>query len=372
MDETLLTRKDFLCAGAFPGGGALGTFHLGALEALEEYGYNLSVVAGDSIGGITAAIYAGNPPEQRLAKLRQFWKTVTLGDAWNLFGAYANNPWSKQLAFGTAATMGVPGFFKPRVLPGFGVAGSAAATSIYDTAPLRETLNEVIDFRYLNAADHPVRCMLGAVNVLSGQKVYFDSNKEKITVDHVMATGALPPAFPWVKIGNDAFWDGGLGINMPLDPILERVRRTNLLCFMSVLFPSVAQRLPENLDEVNRRVKELQFCARSAFKIDQIQEQHKLRLTFDRILKQMPSSLAAALTNAWPLGRSHVLKVEKIEHSPPTSDTAQSDADFRGSELEQRRLQGYNKMKETLARLELQWQEAEHKAVSEPSKLTVA
>jgi NTE family protein len=354
-----LTRKDFVFAGAFPGGGALGTFHLGALEALDEFGYELSGVAGDSIGGITAAIYAGNPPQSRTLMLRKFWDIVTIPDKWNPFQTFIPAEWDKNLAFCRVSAFGVPGFFKARTLhPSLAKKGTPEATSFYDTTPLRDTLKQCIDFRYLNSADRPVRCMLGAVNARTGKKVYFDNFRQMLTIDHVIATGALPPAFPGVRINGETWWDGGLGGNVPLDPILQLMRRVNLHVIMPVLFPMVADSEPENIDQVMRRVKELQFCSRSSYKTETLQEQHKLRLALDGLLKSLPSTLAAQLTNFWTLGRSHELVITTIEHTPPDDDTERNDADFRAGQVDQRRRQGYAKMREQLTALEETWSKA--------------
>jgi NTE family protein len=176
-----------------------------------------------------------------------------------------------------------------------------------------------------------------------------------LTIDHVMATGALPPAFPGVRINGETWWDGGLGGNVPLDAILQFMRRVNLHVFVPVLFPMSTDSEPDDINGVTRRVKELQFCARSAYKIETLQEQHKLRLALDGLLKSIPSTLAAQLTNFWTLGRSHELNITTIEHAPPDDDTERNDADFRAGQLDQRRRQGHAKMRERLAALEETW-----------------
>lgn len=196
------------------GGGALGAFQAGAYEALHRAGQEPEWLAGISIGSINAALIAGNRPARRLEALRRFWEEVT-GAPWLLGSCFEGGPLHEQMravcneSRATMSTMlGAPGFFRPRVPDLFSfLPGLMRQTSWYDTSPLRDTLLTLIDFDYLNA-EGP-RLSIGAVDVETGNFTCFDSRETRITVDHVMASGALPPGFPAVEIAGRHYWDGG-------------------------------------------------------------------------------------------------------------------------------------------------------------------
>ena len=195
------------------GGGALGAYQAGVFQALSEADIEPDWVTGVSIGAINSAIIAGNSKQWRLKRLRTFWERITERKIWSYTPdgdvfRKARNAASSWLTL----IQGQPGFFSPRhPTPWFSLAGAQSATSYYDNAPLRETLEDLVDFSLLN--EKTMRFSVGAVNVLSGNFVYFDNQHETIEPEHVMASGALPPALPMVKIGTDHFWDGGIVSN---------------------------------------------------------------------------------------------------------------------------------------------------------------
>ncbi len=197
------------------GGGALGAYQAGAFEALADSGLSPDWVAGISIGSINCALIAGNPPEKRVAALRDFWEKTSMATASLPFvpTGIARGPWNSASSL-EAMMFGVPGFFRPR-MPSAWITKFTDPTKIsyYDTAPLRETLERLVDFDLLN--DGPVRVSLGAVNIETGNLTYFDSEDTILTPDHVMASGALPPGFPPIEIDGALYWDGGLVSNAP-------------------------------------------------------------------------------------------------------------------------------------------------------------
>ncbi len=207
------------------GGGALGAYQAGAYEALAESGYGPDWVAGISIGSVNAAIIAGNPPERRVERLRQFWNKVS---SWLLGSPVSSDDNSRRVFNETSAALaaaaGVPGFFEPRVPPAvFMPQGTPEAISLYDTSPLKATLLELVDFDLLNKG--PVRVSIGAVQVKTGNMKYFDTKRGEDGAEHrpqtigpedVMASGALPPGFPPIDIDREPYWDGGLVSNTPL------------------------------------------------------------------------------------------------------------------------------------------------------------
>jgi NTE family protein len=271
------------------GGGALGAYQAGVYQALHEAGLEPDWVAGVSIGGINSAIIAGNPPERRLERLREFWESITARHVW-MFNPDGDDPRKARNAWSSHLTMmlGQPGFFKPNSPgPWLSFRGSKAATSYYDTSPLRDTLVRLVDFDLLNRGG--VRYAAGAVNVLNGNFVYFDSATTEILPEHVMASGALPPAFPMVKIGTDYYWDGGLVSNTPLQHLLDNASSDNLLIFQVDLF-SAHGALPRDMHDVEARQKDIQFSSRTRLVTDYFTQKTKQQALIAELLGKLPDS----------------------------------------------------------------------------------
>src|SRR5580692_8335374 len=244
------------------GGGALGAYQAGVYQALHEEGMEPDWVCGVSIGAINSAIIAGNPPERRLERLRIFWDRITARKVWHYTpdGDVYRKARNLASSFMTT-TLGQPGFFKPHEInPWFSPAGAKTATSYYDTSPLRDTLLELVDFDLINA--RKMHFAVGAVNVLTGNFLYFDNKKEVIAPEHVMASGALPPALPMVKIGTDHFWDGGIVSNTPLQHLLDQDDSKNSLVFQVDLF-SARGPLPRTIQDVMGREKDIVYSSRT-------------------------------------------------------------------------------------------------------------
>ena len=209
------------------GGGALGSYQAGAFQALCRSGFEPEWIAGISIGAINAAIIAGNDPDKRVGRLKEFWEMVSSPVPWNpvTSGDRARSLFNETSA-ALIATFGVPGFFAPRIPPApLWPPGSPQSQSYYDTAPLKKTLERLVDFDRIN--DLKTRLSVGAVGVTSGNLKYFDNFEfrklgKKIGPEHIMASGALPPGFPSVEIEGEHYWDGGIASNTPLDHVLER------------------------------------------------------------------------------------------------------------------------------------------------------
>lgn len=269
------------------GGGALGAYQAGVYQALHEEGMEPNWVCGVSIGAINSAIIAGNPPEHRLEKLRIFWDRITSRKIWH----YTPDGDVYRKARNLASTMmtttlGQPGFFKPHdVNPWLSPAGAKTATSYYNTAPLRETLLELVDFDLINA--HKVHFAVGAVNVMTGNFLYFDNKKEVIEPEHVMASGALPPALPMVKIGTDHFWDGGIVSNTPLQHLLDQEDKLNSLVFQVDLF-SARGVLPRDIQEVLARHKDIVYSSRTRHNTDIYKRMNNLKADYYKALLKIP------------------------------------------------------------------------------------
>jgi len=273
------------------GGGALGAYQAGVYEGLAECGAAPDWVAGVSIGAINAALIAGNPPERRVARLREFWDRVS---ARLPFVPPASmdlmRPLFDQVSSTAAFVFGVPGFFSPRMVPPFfALDGSIGALSFYDTAPLKATLEELVDFALINRAGG-VRLSLGAVDLRSGNSVYFDSKTTKIRAEHVLASGALPPGFPPVQIDGELYWDGGIVSNSPLWYVLDADSRMNALIVQIDVF-SASGDAPKNLAEVQERAKDIQYASKTRFNTNRAKEIEALRLALGRVLEKLPAAL---------------------------------------------------------------------------------
>jgi len=279
------------------GGGALGAYQAGVYEALSGKGVEPGWIAGISIGAINSALIAGNAPEHRVDKLRAFWELVSAGgSAWatGWSGPLSDGPvrsWLNQLSAGQIMAEGVPDFFLPRLPPPFlQPPGSAAATSWYDTAPLRATLERLVDFDRINA--RAMRFSVGAVNVRTGNFTYFDNEIHRIGPEHVMASGALPPAFPAVEIDGELYWDGGLVSNTPLDWVLSSRSELDTLIFQVDLWSATGE-APRDLVAVAARAKEIQFSSRTRAATDGFRKLQRMRAVYNELLALMPPELAA-------------------------------------------------------------------------------
>ncbi len=269
------------------GGGALGAYQAGAVEALGATPRQLDWVAGISIGAITAALIAGNPPEKRISHLRAFWELVSLRLPWHP-ARDAPEPlriwWDSAMAW-WGSTGGVPGFFHPRPVWNWWPQPPA---SLYDTSPLRQTLLEMVDFDYLN--DGPIRFSVGAVDVQSGNFTYFDNRIERIGPEHVMASGALPPGFGAVRIGERWYWDGGMVSNTPLAYVMDHLahdRDAVVTIFQIDLF-NARGKLPDNLGDTQERMKDIQYSSRTRFVSDLVHERHGLHQRLHRMAALLP------------------------------------------------------------------------------------
>lgn len=272
------------------GGGALGAYQAGVYEGLVEGGMVPSWVVGISIGAVNAALLVGNPPERRIERLRAFWDRVSSYAPFTPpSGLESIRPALDHLSFAWVAMFGIPGFFAPRVpSPFLAPAASPGSLSFYDTAPLKETLEELVDFDLINRGE--VRLSLGAVNVRTGASVYFDSRRTRIGPEHVLASGALPPGFPAVTIDGEDYWDGGLVSNSPLTYVWDEKPLTTTLIVQVNLFPGSGE-LPRTLEEVMERTKDIQFSSKQRVNTERVKELGELRAVLSRHMSKLPPEL---------------------------------------------------------------------------------
>jgi NTE family protein len=332
------------------GGGALGAYQAGAFDALCTNATEPDWVAGISIGAINAALIAGNKPEHRLQRLKEFWHRLSSGLQGPLLlpsqqGRTAFNEMSSWLTM----LYGIPGFFSPRtVSPVFASPGSETAISYYDTAPLRATLAELVDFDLLNSGK--MRVSVGAVNVMTGNFRYFDSSKERIGPEHIMASGALPPGFPPVQIGHEYFWDGGLVSNTPLQYVIEETKGQKDLCIFQVDLFSAKGALPRTIMEVAEREKEIRFSSRTRMVTDAVQVQQDLRTLIRTLLEKLTVELrngmeAKALED---VARSNGITVMHIINRASEFDTQSKDYEFSRLSIDEHWANGLTDTKKSL------------------------
>ena len=333
------------------GGGALGAYQAGVYQALHEAGVEPDWISGVSIGAINAALIAGNPPERRLERLHAFWSRITARKVWHYTPDGDVFRQARNATSSLFTTMfGQPGFFEPRkVNPWFSPAGAQDATSYYDTAPLRRTLLELVDFDLLNTTSR--RFSVGAVNALTGNFVYFDNATIRIEPEHVMASGALPPAFPTVKIGTDYFWDGGLVSNTPLQHLLAQDDGLNALIFQVDLFSARGQ-LPRSIQDVAGRQKDIMYSSRTRNTTDMFSRLQRWKKRTYQALLKVPDELLTDDERAMrdKLASAPEMTILQLIYQQKSYEGDAKDYEFSGTSMRDHWQSGYEDTKRTLLR----------------------
>jgi NTE family protein len=321
------------------GGGALGAYQAGVYQALHEAGLEPDWIVGTSIGAINAALIAGNAPEHRLSRLTSFWRKVGYDLPANVLSSL---PWGGPIARMMTVVNGIQGFFTPNREALFGSAWplGAEAAAHYSTAPLRATLGELVDFDRIN--QRKVRVSVGAASVCTGQMRYFDSRDLQFTIDHVMASGALPPAFPAVRIDNELYWDGGILSNTPLEAIFDDNPRRNALIF-SVHVWNPAGTEPSSIGQVITRQKDVQFASRSQNQIMRQKQLHKLRRVITELVNHVPEPERsnAAIRELAEYGCVTQMHVVSLQAPMIDMEDHMKDIDFSGVTIKSRWEAGY-------------------------------
>ena len=311
------------------GGGALGSYQGGVYQEVAAAGLQPDWIAGISIGAINAAIIAGNPPEKRVEQLAEFWRRLSS----TLIGMPLVPGEQSQSLFNEAsaamvASWGVPGFFRPRFPPPLlQPPGAIEALSFYDTGPLHETLEELVDFDRINDGD--IRLSVGAVNVRTGNLTYFDNRQCRIGPHHIMASGALPPGFPPVEIEGEFYWDGGLVSNAPLQYVIDNRPGTDMLILQVDLFGARGA-MPRTLFESAEREKDIRYSSRTRLNTDNFRRLQELRMSLHRLLEKLPKSLqedpdAKLLASA---ANAEAVTIVHLIHRRKNSDSASKDYEF--------------------------------------------
>ena len=328
------------------GGGALGAYQAGVYQALDEARVAPDWVIGTSIGAINAALIAGSKPGERLDKLREFWRRVEHG---KFLGSQMPNWFTAAARNMMAVTSGVPGFFRPNPAAFFSQHSPLGAENAgyYSTEPLAQTLGELIDWDQVNTGG--VRLTVGAAKVQTSDMVYFDSRDMPLGLPHVMASGALPPAFPAVRIDGELYWDGGILSNTPVEVVFDDNPRRNAVVFAVHLWnPHGGE--PETLWAVMNRQKDLQYSSRAAAHIKRQRQLHKMRHIIAELAARLPDdarqeSGVAEMAGWGCLTRMHVIRL--LAPSLDYEDHAK-DVDFSPDGIKQRWEAGYRHTCETL------------------------
>jgi NTE family protein len=322
------------------GGGALGAYQAGVYQALHEAEVEPDWVIGTSIGAINASLIAGNAPERRLEKLDAFWSRVARDPAFEAGASFpgVGRAWSNWLTLAA----GIPAFFKPNPLAflGANVQLPVDAAGYYSTLPLEATLSDLVDFRSI--AGGPTRLTVGAANIRTGEMRYFDSRDEALTVRHVLASGALPPAFPAVRIDGELYWDGGIVSNTPVEAVFDDKPRRNSLVFAVHMWNPDGPE-PDNITAILNRQKDIQYSSRAISHIRRQKQIHRLRHIIAELAMRLPpeerdANDARDMASYGCLTRMHVVR---LLAPPLEGEDHTKDIDFSRKGIRARWAAGY-------------------------------
>jgi NTE family protein len=334
------------------GGGALGAYQAGVYQAIEEANIQVDWICGTSIGGINGALLVGNPPEQRLERLREFWETVTepllrlpnipwfTGFSWN--GDEQARYWTNRLsAFGTMFH-GVPNFFTPRLFPPLSAAAERPdLVSYYDTTPLKATLERLVDFDRIS--NKPLRFSVAATNVRTGAAVHFDNLKQRLGVEHVMASASLPPGFPPTEIDGEYYWDGAVVSNSPMQFVIDDGLRHTTLIFQVDLWDSRGE-VPLDIPSANLRGLEIHSASHLNITLQQYRKTQKFRHAVAKLLAGLPACDRddPELQFLTEEAQVNVATVVKLKYQARGYETAGKTFEFSRTAMEEHWQAGYD------------------------------
>jgi NTE family protein len=314
----------------------MGAYHIGAFQALQEAAFEPDWVCGISMGAINGAIIAGNEPAQRLAKLDAFWAAISRPFSMPAIGSIHARTWEHEMSFARTLLEGQPGFFTPRLISPYFATPGVGATSFYDTAPLRETLGQMVDFARLN--ENKTRLSVGATNVETGMLTFFDTSKSAggFSAEHVAASGSLPPGFPATEIDGKFYWDGGCVSNSPLEAVLNDTPPGHTVVFVIDLW-SAKGPVPDTMEAVAWRAKQIQYASNTPLHVTALAAKVNLRHALAKL--QAP----AAESSGQRLDLVHIV------YHPEEAEIPSSDAEFSRASIAARRLAGLLDMRRALA-----------------------
>lgn len=354
----------------FQGGGALGAYQVGAYEALAEHNYNPDTIIGISIGAINAAILAGNPPQNRIQKLHTFWDRITTKMPFPMYANLGLAKFHNWVSAHMSLTLGQEGFFVPKALnPNLLLDATPDQFSYYDTSPLRETLLELVDFDYLNSAK--TRLCVGSVELESGEFVFFDNKIQTLTPEHIMASCALPPGFPPVKIDEHYYIDGGVFSNTPLSKVIDDFANSeqeikNVLCFMIDLF-SLNGPLPHSMDGLLERVKDIRYSSHAKRPSALYATTQNLSHAIHFLTSKMTDAQLKdpAVQEIIKLGYAHRLDIiHLVYHSEKGTELESKDYEFSAESAAKHKKLGYTDTIKMIEAEEEDWLKAHHSGVT--------
>lgn len=332
----------------FQGGGALGAYQAGVYHAMHEAGIEPDWIIGTSIGAINASLIAGNAPADRLGALQEFWNRVTHKAPWQDWPLLM--PFAQPFLYWSILNSGLSSFFEPNPVAFLGphVHLGEDAAGYYSTAPLKATLSSLIDENRLN--DGSMRLTVGAAEVRTSLMRYFDTKQERLDVRHVMASGALPPAFPAVRIDGELYWDGGILSNTPTEIVFDDYPRHDSLVFAVHMWNPVGAE-PTNIWEVMHRQKDIQYSSRVASHIARQKELQKLRHIIEELSEYVPNvdqqrEIVKEMISYGCPTRMHVVRL--LAPSLDAEDQTK-DVDFSASGIRARWQAGYEHARHAIA-----------------------
>jgi NTE family protein len=280
----------------FQGGGALGAYQAGVYQAIYEANIEATWICGTSIGAINGALIVGNPPEQRMEKLREFWKTVTTPQIgfpnipWLPGLSLSENPqtryWADKMNILVTMMQGVPGFFSARPFPPVSSrADRPSLVSYYDSSPLKTTLAKLVDFDLIN--NKSMWLSVGAANVRTGASTYFNNYEQSLDVRHIMASASLPPGFPPTEINGEYYWDGAVVSNTPMQHIIDTRQRDSALIFQVDLWDPNGE-APLDIPSAFLRATEIHSASRANISLEQYKKMETFRNALCSFLDRLP------------------------------------------------------------------------------------
>lgn len=333
----------------FQGGGALGAYQAGVYQALHEAGIEPDWIIGTSIGAINASLIAGNDPVDRIAALKEFWNRITHHRPWHYWPTHP--ALAQSMSYWSIVGGGLPGFFEPnpRAFMGPHVKLGADQAGYYSTAPLERTLAKLIDFSRLNA--RTPRLTVGAAELRTSRMRYFDSRDETIDIRHIMASGALPPAFPAIRIDDELYWDGGILSNTPTEIVFDdHPRRSSVIFAVHMWNPSGPE--PETILEVMHRHKDIQYSSRVAAHIARQREAHRLRHAITELAALVPPEKrdSDAYRQMAELGCRTRMHVVRLLAPGLDYEDQNKDVDFSADSIRRRWRAGYHEAQQAIER----------------------
>jgi len=331
------------------GGGALGSYQAGVYQALHEANIEPDWIIGTSIGAINASLIAGNLPENRVQRLQEFWSRMEQKPIWPFPAIWPGV--TEGMSYWSTVTSGIPGFFTPNPFAHLGADYPVGAdrAGYYSTEPLEKTLLDLVDFSLVNRCSP--RLTVGAAHLRTSQMRYFDSRDSDLGVKHILASGALPPAFPPVRIEGELYWDGGILSNTPTEAVFDDNPRKNSLIFAVHMWnPTGAE--PQTMAEVLNRHKDIQYSSRISTHIARQQQAHRLRHVITQLVARLPEDerKSEAVRELAGYGCRTQMHVVRLLAPQLDRENHTKDIDFSPSGIRQRWTAGYKHARDVLDR----------------------